>query len=124
MAIKLETFVKRLNTVDQALLSMKDDITVSLVKRTKSGKDMNNKPFKPYSKGYKKKNRNVNLTVKGTMLGNITSKKIKDGIVLYFSSKSENAKAVSNSKTRQFFGLDKKQIKSIVKRLQKYLHKR
>lgn len=124
MAIKLETFVKRLNTIDQALLSMKDDIIADIVKRTKSGRDMNNKAFKPYSEKYKKKNRNVNLTVKGTMLGNITSKKIKDNIVLYFSSKSENTKAVGNQKTREFFGLDKKQIKSIVKRLQKHLHRR
>lgn len=48
-------------------------ITKSIIKRTKSGVDINNQRFKPYSKQYKKKSKRVDLTLTGQMLNSISS---------------------------------------------------
>lgn len=102
-----------------------NEIVVDIIKRTQSGKDVNNKSFKKYTPEYKKeKSKNfgsskVNLTRKQQMLNSITWKKIPNGITLFFNSKAENDKAHGNQvkNKRKFFGVDPKQAKLIKKKL-------
>ena len=101
------------------------NIVVGIVSRTQRGKDMKLKGFKSYKKDYAKyrqkhgRDKSVNLTYSGRMLGAINSKHIPLGLRFYFSSKSETDKATWNQKTRKFFGVDKMQIKYLKKRLGK-----
>lgn len=127
MSSKLPNFnkyKKRLTNINDTLHKQSDDIINGIVKRTKSGKDANNNSFKSYSDKYKKKGK-VDLTVKGSMLNSVKSKKISKGISLYFSSANEQVKAYANQVKygRKFFGLDKKQVKSIKTKLLKSLLK-
>lgn len=93
--------------------------------RTLKGKDKNLKDFKDYTpeyKAYKKRkgrSGKVDLTMRGHMLAAITFKKITSGIRFTFTSKNELKKAAGNQKKRPFFGLDKVQIKNLIKRMKK-----
>lgn len=93
--------------------------------RTRAGKDMNLKSFKPYAKSTLKakskagRGSNVNLTNKDHMLPAITAKKIKGGLKFKFTTKSETEKAVWNQETRKFFGIDTNQIKYLNKIMSK-----
>lgn len=118
---RLKELEKDIGNQTKKLQTMGGDLIVGIIKRTQSGRNVDFRPFKPYSPLYKKKNRNVNLTVKGTMLGAITDTKIKNGIKLFFNVKSERGKAHGNQQTRVFFGLDEKQKKTILKELNKQL---
>lgn len=94
-------------------------------RRTRQGKDKNLKDFDDYTPGYKaykkSKGRNgkVDLTLRDHMLPAITAKKITNGLHFTFTTKAELKKAAGNQKKRPFFGLDKVQIKKLIKRMKK-----
>jgi len=111
-------------SVNSNLQKMANEIITDIVTRTQSGKDVNNKKFESYSPEYgkaKKKTHGskVNLTVSGKMLNAITWKKIDNGLRFYVASKQERSKAVGNSKTRKFMGLDLRQRKRIAQKISK-----
>ncbi len=89
-------------------------------KRTSLGLDVNEQPFRPYSKSYaafrKKKKRpvdKVKLIFTGRMRGAMQSGlRGRDGII-NFSSRTESKKAAFNNKTRPFFDLNKRDTKAI-----------
>ena len=114
----------RVKNADSTLYSIIEFIIVGIRNRTMSGKDKDNKRFRPYSKQYGKTG-TVNLTETGFMLGDIDRKKIANGVRLYFPTSIEARKAFHNHKTfkRPFFGVDKKQKEHIVKRLGKFIVK-
>ena len=114
----------RVKNADNTLYSIIEFIIVGIRNRTMSGKDKDNKRFRPYSKQYGKTG-TVNLTETGFMLGDIDRKKIADGVRLYFPNSVEARKAYNNQVTykRKFFGLDKKQITYMAKRLGKFIVK-
>lgn len=101
------------------------NIVHGIVTRTQRGKDVKLSGFKSYKADYAKyrskhgRDRKVNLTYSGAMLGAINSKNIPLGLRFYFSSKSETDKAKWNQKTRRFFGVDKTQVKYLKKQLSK-----
>lgn len=116
-------YKSRLDNIPQKTLqSLANRLTVGIIKRTQSGRDVNKGAFKPYSKVYGKKG-TVNLTVTGIMLHSIASKIGRNIIRLFFSSTSENAKAYDNQVKygRKFFGIDKSQRDLIKKRLMKII---
>ena len=101
------------------------NIVHGIVARTQRGKDVKMKGFKSYKADYAKyrakhgRDRKVNLTYSGRMLGAINSKHIPLGLRFYFASKSEADKAKWNQKTRKFFGVDKAQLKYLKRQLSK-----
>lgn len=96
------------------------NIKDSIEDRTLQGKDVNMKSFKPYSPSYaRRKGGDVDLYVKGHMLGAMTYDKEKWGLHFRFSSKRQTDKAVWNSKTRKFFGIDSKMVKYLKKQIGK-----
>lgn len=105
------------------LVPIANEIKADIIQRTQSGKDINERSFKPYSKSYAKtkSTRTVNLTVKQQMLNAIDWKQIKGGIRFYFNSKEQNDKAYENQykNGRKFFGLSIKDKKAIQKEFQK-----
>ncbi len=105
----------------------------AIIDRTQSGKDVNGKPFKPYSSRYAARRvaagrgRKVDLNFKGNMLSAIKYRAGHKKVVIHFSSNDEMLKAhghhFGNQKKglpqRRFFGLSKnerKRIKEMVKR--------
>jgi hypothetical protein len=94
-------------------------------RRTRSGRDVNMKAFKPYSKAYAQYKKDsgrsgkVDLTNKDHMLPAITAKNIDNGLRFGFTSNAETKKAAENQKTRLFFGLSKPQIKYLRKVMSK-----
>lgn len=89
-------------------------------KRTSLGLDVNEQPFRPYSESYKGfregKGRpvdKVKLIFTGKMRGAMTSGlQGQDGLI-FFSSRAESKKAASNNEKRPFFGLNRKDTRSI-----------
>lgn len=114
----------RVKNSDSFLYSIIEFLIVGIIKRTQSGRDKNNKGFRPYSAQYGKRG-TVNLTETGSMLQSIDRKKIANGVRLYFPNFTEARKAYQNHKTfkRPFFGIDKKQKEQIVKRIGKFIVK-
>ena len=123
--IDFKKLEKKINDkVNKNLALLGNEVIADLIHRTQSGKDVNNRTFKGYTAAYKKSKKKshgskVNLTASGNMLNNITWKKIKNGIRIYFSSKQERDKAHGNQRKRKFFGLDRRQKKRIAKKLNK-----
>lgn len=87
-----------------------------ILKKTKSGVDADDNPFKPYSKkgsgdgyyGWRKrrgKSLTPNLSNKGQMLAAMTSKVQGTKATIFFSSAAESKKAAFNQKSRPFFKL-------------------
>ena len=89
-------------------------------KRTSLGLDVNEQPFRPYSESYKgfreSKGRpvdKVKLIFTGKMRGAMTSGlQGQDGLI-FFSSRAESKKAAFNNRKRPFFGLNRKDTRSI-----------
>jgi len=114
-----------LNRKVSTLNRLASEIITGIVRRTQAGKDVKNQAFKRYSKAYAKAKKKrfgsskVNLTAMQSMLNNITSVRIKNGVRLVFFSAFESEKAAINQKTRKFFGTDRKQRKDIKKKLKK-----
>jgi len=96
--------------------------------RTLKGIDIDNKSFKKYSSSYAILKINEfgsstpNLTRSGNMLNNITYNATNKGIILFFSNLYENKKAYKNNLSREFFGVNKKELKYIKDRLMKILN--
>ena len=97
-------------------------------KRTSKSLDVNNQPFKPYSKTYDafRKRRpkkgeskpvfadsKVRLIFSNRMRKSMQSGlKGEDGFI-FFDSRTESKKAAMNNKTRKFFGLNKNDTRAI-----------
>lgn len=85
--------------------------------RTTNGFDINGNRFKRYSKKYAdyrvKKGRNpypVDLQFTGRMLNSMRSKKMNYFTrLVFFRGAENNKKAAMNNKSRQFFGLNRKE---------------
>lgn len=94
----------------------------SIKARTQSGKDFENKPFKPYKPAYakKKKSSKVDLTLTGHMLNSL--KVNKDTI--YLDNAYAQDKAIGNAYNgRQFMGLTQKQQNMIEEEVYKQLER-
>lgn len=102
-----------------------NELIVSIINRTQSGKDYNNQQFKPYSKTYAKAKQKefgtsrVNLTRTQQMLNAITFKSIPKGLRFYFNANEQNNKAYYNQvkNKREFFMIsakDKEIIKAFI----------
>ncbi len=95
--------------------------------RTEKGKDVNLRPFKPYSKRYEKYKKKrqgrfftgkVNLHDKGKMLSAMQFKAKKGKAVLFFNKSDQNIKAFahttgSRQPLRKFFSLSKLDVKRL-----------
>lgn len=98
-------------------------LRTDIIKRTQSGKEIEGKAFKKYSKAYEKllqregESTNVDLTRTQAMLGAIQTriKQIAGDIELrlFFASATESAKARWNSAIRPFFGISKEQFRKL-----------
>lgn len=117
MSKPFDKYIKRLKSVDKVIISLSKPIIKGIVKRTQSGKDVNGKAFKPYSKSGRGGKGIVDLTISGDMLGSINGQKVKGGVKIYFPSSKERKKAHANQKTRYFFGIDKDQKEIIRKQI-------
>ena len=101
------------------------NIETGMINRTLGGKDVKKKKFKRYSREYEKQKQRrgrgttPNLTDTGAMLQAISSRKITNGLRFYFSTSFDKKKAAWNSKLRNFFGMDKDQVRYIKKQLKK-----
>jgi phage gpG-like protein len=124
-------YKKAVDNLKQGLGTATNETITEIQKRTQSGKDYKGSSFTKYSDDYKEyKSKHygssrVNLTQTGNMLHSITSKKIKNGIRLYFGSSSENKKAYHNQVTnrRKFFGLSTKQKDRLLEIVKNYYKK-
>lgn len=90
--------------------------------RTDNSRDYLNRPFEPYSFQYlftridAGRPTKVDLFFTGKMSAAMTYKqKGKDKIILFFSSAEESKKAFYNNRLREFFGLNKTDLKQIKK---------
>lgn len=102
-----------------------NDIEREIVARTLSGQDVNDKPFKPYTEGYKTYKEKLGLYaghpdihLTGETLGGITSRVTREGdtkVSLEVKIEGEAAlqKAEWTSKKRKWFGLSKGQKKRV-----------
>jgi len=97
-----------------------------IAKRTKTGRQVSGKPFKKYTPAYRKwKEKHgysgrVNLAVKGHMLAAMHSKVLsKSRALLHFirGEESEKANWVQDIKGRDFFGLNKKDMGTITRKI-------
>lgn len=122
-----ETFRKYMREVKQAMEGTLKDLNDEDIRRTRSGRDVKGRFFKPYTAAYAKRRqakglqvRPVNLTVTGSLLDGITNKVTIRGRSLFVTRaipKDQQKKAEGLSKKRQFFGLSKKQDAIIRKAL-------
>lgn len=108
-------------------------------KRTSEGKDVDGQEFEPYSAAYAKFRREsghpankVNLFFTGSMMSAMSQEIIsgtKPGVKLFFlptqddSGMSNPAKAYYLNKTREFFALSDKDIKTINKMAEAYYNR-
>lgn len=117
LKVKNQVIQGRVDKLYKEGFNIKDGIQ----QRTLSGKDVNLKSFKPYTPAYAKKKRSnkVDLHVKGHMLSAITFDKKLYGIRFRFNSNAETNKAIGNQRLRYFFGIDKRQIAYLKKKLGK-----
>lgn len=126
MALKKKiNFLKVKNQVIQGCVDKlyKEGFNIKdgIQQRTLSGKDVNLKSFRPYKPEYAKRkgSNKVDLHVKGHMLSAITFDKKRYGVRFRFNSNAETDKAIGNQRLRYFFGIDKRQIAYLKKKLGK-----
>jgi hypothetical protein len=108
----LKDFEKRTKTPvsSEVLDKLAKKIKEIMIKRTKSGRDVNGKDFKPYSKNYAEKKRKtlVNLTDTGLMLDSIKIERADKQRTFYFSAREDVAEkhqyGVTPMPRREFFG--------------------
>lgn len=107
-------------TIAQAMID-------KIIERTESGKDINGKAFKPYSKMYKDsleyesfgKTSDVNLKLTGQMLGTLDVLETNESkVTIGWNDGTESAKAYNHNvgdtvPKRQFFGLTDAELESI-----------
>lgn len=126
--------LKTLNVTDEEIISVATLFigggNFGIQKRTRQGRDANNRTFKRYDNDYKHyRNKNgrtskVNLTFHGHMLHAMKVKKYRNGAMIYFKDK-ENDKAYYNHESmgREFFALDSDQGNYMMKRLGSFIAK-
>jgi hypothetical protein len=127
--IKIAEDIKdKLNSLETVFDRAVQEEVTRMSARTRSGNDINNQAFTPYTPGYaafkKKKGRSsspVDLTYKGSMLRAITQKVFKQGGSLvaevFFNSALESKKAEGNLKKRDFFGFSDEQFERIKRKI-------
>lgn len=110
---------KILTVVEKNSVLIGNEVKRGIITRTQKGKDIDNKPFKAYSKAYKKTKEEkygsvVNLTVGQNMLNGIRFKKHNGGLKFYFTT-AQNDKAHGNQvkNGRKFFQLDRELRKKV-----------
>jgi hypothetical protein len=102
------------------------DEATRIIRRTRSGKDVDGGPFAPYSPAYARFRQSAgrqvsppNLEFSGNMLSAITHevKRTSNGSEgrIFFNSAREALKAAGNQVRRRFFGLADEQVRRIVK---------
>ncbi len=119
-------YIKKLKGLNSQMALLSNDIISDIHTRTSSGLDSKFKPLKRYTTEYAKRKgtQKVTLVVTGEMLGSMDAKKTKKGLKLYFGSTDANDKAYYQQKQkRNFFKLDKKQMKFIKRELGRFIVK-
>jgi hypothetical protein len=139
--IGLESLTTKLKKIPPGLFSRSlmakiGAYVVAAIKlRTKDGVDVNEKRFKPYSAGHRKRRAaiglptgNVDLYFSGLMMSSLTHEVVDSKQVRAFfmntadeQGVSSPSKAFFNDQTRNFFGVSKKDIKGIESVVQKRL---
>ena len=123
--INFSSRIKKLQ--ENHLAPLANEIKTTIIQRTQSGKDINDRAFKSYSSSYRQyrtengRNAKPNLTYTGKMLNAIDWKKLKNGIRMKFNSKEQTDKAKYNQKSRPFFGLSKSDTAYYTKQLAKII---
>lgn len=104
------------------LRNILEHVRISIIKRTKSGKDIELNSFKQYTSKYikKKKSTKVDLTLTGHMLNSLNINESQ----IYLNNKFAQDKAKGNAKNgRQFMGLSQQQHKLIQKQITPQIEK-
>lgn len=130
--LKARVEAKRKRVEDELGKAMADELTRLQVK-TRAGRDVDGKAFKPYTPQYAKRKadagRNVgtpDLTFSGAMLNALTWSVERSGASkligrIFFSDARQVPKAHGNQAKRRFFGLAKEARARIMDRLKKAL---
>jgi hypothetical protein len=115
---RLGLFKNRIaGNINRALDVTAQVATKRIEERAKTGKDVNNSAFKPYTpeyEEYKKKLQGsafggVNLQVTNDMFNSLTNTKPVNGkTTIFFAGKTNAKKAEGNQRIRNFFGLNRK----------------
>ena len=109
------------------------EVTKDIRKKTLSGRDADNKTFKPYKKATIKertsrgRSSRVNLTDSGKMLGAMTHgiRPTKHGVRLLLTGEQGfKAWNIQNNQKRVFFALNDKQVKRIIQVISKWITKK
>lgn len=102
-------------------------------KRTQAGKDADNKAFKPYKKATavdrakRGRSSKVNLTDSGRMLGSMVHgiRARKGGVWIKLSGRQGfKAWNIKHNQRRNFFALNDKQVKKVIKLISKWIAKK
>jgi hypothetical protein len=110
---KLDRQIREQPRQVQIALGRTAEFLMGLIKqRTQKGKNADGGNFAPYTPEYKafrrEKGRQTtfpDLNFKGNMLSNMTQKSDSSKAIIYFASKAQAIKAVSNNKKRTFFAI-------------------
>ncbi len=114
--------------LNKAIELAAEDVIFVISDRTKRGIDLNGGEFAAYDPGYAAwKSRNYPaegwLQLRGDMLRNIRTWVKKGLVVVGWESARDRLKAIGNSIKRPFFGVTRKELKGIVKNIEKHLGK-
>ena len=121
MLTKKVDFAKYKRKIDKPFNKlMAETLKTGITSRTQSGKDVDSKTFKEYTPAYraKKGSSKVNLTVSNNML-HAMKYEINGSTLRFYYTGNEGKKAHGNQvkNGRKFFGLDKKQIAMLKKKI-------
>ena len=96
--------------------------------RTESGRDADNRRFKPYTRSYAKAKgqTRVDLSVKGHMLGAMRNRPTSTGVKVQIAGGREGYKAwkIQNKQKRVFMAVNKHDVKTIKKLIVKWIAQR
>lgn len=139
-AIGLQRLIKRFRYFGQQVFSerLMNEIGMYAISqiqiRTAEGKDVEGRPFSPYSERYrlfrKKKGRSVdkvNLFFTGSMMGSMTHEATEDSARIFFMNTSDKSdvlnplKAWALNQKRSFFALSKQDQQGIERLLREHL---
>ena len=121
---------------DKQLIKIASQVRNDIMKRTLSGKDVNERTFKPYApmtveirKKAGRPTSKVNLSFYHHMLPMMKTSKVSYGAEISFPDEAERGKARRHNfgkgrlPKREFFGLSKKNINYVEKEIDKFIGK-